>query len=174
MIESSDRKNRIELGREQPRRLLLPIDATERSQGPLRYALERRSEVEHVDLLAVAERIIYPQMLRFRTQAELSELQNEAAVWLLEHAAKPLQDAGLRVARHFREGNIVAEILEAAEQLGSDAIVLPAPRPLWMNLLGRSVVREVLRRPRATAIVLVSKEGVPIAAEPSAALKHAI
>src|SRR5690606_29790162 len=161
MIESSDRKNLIELGREQPRSLLLPVDATERSQWPLRYALARRREVERVDLLAVAEPITNHQLLRFRTQAELSELQSRAAKWLLEHRAKPLLDAGLRVACHVREGDIAAEILEAAEQLGSDAIVLPAPRPIWMDVFRRGIVRDVLRRPRATAVVIVNREGTP-------------
>lgn len=172
MTELSDTKTRIEQGRQHPRRLLVPVSATERSQWPLRYALARRREVDHVDLLTVAEPITNPQLLRFRTQAELAELQSVAARWLLEHASKQLEDVGLRVACHFREGEIIAEILDAAEQLGCDAIVLPAPRPFWVDAFRNGIVRKLMRRPRATAVILVNRKGMPIAAERSVAAER--
>lgn len=168
MVESLGRNRLIENGQEEPRSLLIPVGSTERSQWPLRYALARRPGETHIDLLCVGRSISCHQTLRFRTQAELAELQSQSAKWLLQHAGKPLQDAGFSVSCHFREGDIVDEIVESSEQLGSDAIVLPAPRPLCVDVLTRGIVRQVLRRPRATAVLMVDREGQAIAVAPPA------
>jgi nucleotide-binding universal stress UspA family protein len=147
-----------------PRRLLIPIDATERSRWALRYALARRDHPVHVDLLFVAERVTSLEVLRFRTQADIADFQSKSAQWLLEDAAQPLENAGLSVEGHFREGDVASQIVEAAEQLGADAIILPPPRPLWLNFLTRGIVRKVLRRARATPIVHVDRYGQAIEA----------
>ncbi len=149
-------------GRDAPRRLLIPIDATERSRWALRYALARRDPPVHVDLLFVAEPVTSLEVLRFRTQADIAEFQSKSAQWLLQDAAQPLENAGLSVTGHFREGDVAGQIVDAAEQLGADAIVLPPPRPLWLNFLTRGIVRKVLRRARATPIVHVDRDGQAI------------
>ena len=131
---------------------------------PLRYALAHRGTPVHVDLLFVAEPAARLEVLRFRTQAEMAEWQAKMAQWLLEDAAKPLQEAGLSVYSHFREGDIANEIVETAERLGADAIVMPPPHPVWLNFLTRGIVRKVLRRARATPVVHVDREGRPLAA----------
>jgi nucleotide-binding universal stress UspA family protein len=159
-------------GRDASRRLLVPIDATERSRWPLRYVLAQDNGSLHVDLLFVAEPVASLEVLRFRTQAEIAEFQNKSAHWLLEDAAQPLEAAGLSVKGHFREGDIAREIVETAEQLGADAIVMPPPHPLWLNFLTRGVVRKVLRRARATPIVHVDRDGRPVELRSSALVEH--
>jgi hypothetical protein len=141
------------------RRLLIPIDATERSRWALRYVAALRGEPLHVDLLFVAEPVTSLEVLRFRTQADIAEFQHKTAHWLLEDAARPLQAAGVSVQGHFREGDVAGQIVEAAEQLGVDAIVLPPPHPRWLNFLTRGIVRKVLRLARATAILHVDQDG---------------
>ena len=145
-------------------RLLVPVDATERSRWPLRYALARRGAPLHVDLLFVAEPPMRLEVVRFRTQAEQAALQAKMAQWLLEDAARPLQEAGLSVSSHFREGDVADEIVETAERLGADAIVMPPPHPVWLDFLTRGIVRKVLRRARATPVVHVDRKGNPLAA----------
>lgn len=165
MLDSLGRNRPIENEQEKPRqllKLLIPVGTTRRSRWPIRHALARPHEIAQVDLLAVAEPIASHQLSRFRTERELADLQHRAAKWLLEHAAEPLQEAGVSVARHLREGDVVIEIVEAAEQLGSDAIVLPAPRSAWMRLLSRGIVREVMRRARVTPVLIVNREGQPV------------
>lgn len=147
----------------EPRRLLVPIDATERSHWALRYALTRRGEPLHVDLLFVAEPVTSLEVLRFRTQAEVAAFQARCAQWLLEDAAKPLEEAGLSVRSHFREGDVAREIVETAEQLGAEAIVMPPARPWWLNFLTRGIVRKVLRLGRAIPVLHVDANGRPIA-----------
>ncbi|MPZ46273.1 MAG: hypothetical protein GEV05_23380 [Betaproteobacteria bacterium] len=148
--------------RDAPQRLLIPIDATERSRWALRYALARRDPPVHVDLLFVAEPVTSLEVLRFRTQADIADFQNKSAQWLLEDAAQPLEAAGLSVKGHFREGDVACQIVETAEQLGADAIVMPPPHPLWLNFLTRGIVRKVLRRTGATPIVHVDRDGQAI------------
>ena len=144
-------------------RLLIPIDATDRSRWALQYALaqSRGGQVE-VDLLFVAEPITAWQVLRFRTQREIAEFQSKIAQWLLEDAAGPLQAAGIPVRCHFREGSVPGQILEAAEQLGCKQIVLPSPAPRLLNLLSRDVVRAVQRAAHAVPVVTVNRVGNPV------------
>ena len=158
--------------RDAPQRLLIPIDATERSRWALRYALARREQPVHVDLLFVAEPVTSLEVLRFRTHADIAEFQSQCAQWLLEDAAQPLEAAGLSVRGHFREGDVASQIVDAAEQLGADAIVLPPPHPLWLNFLTRGIVRKVLRRARATPIVHVDRDGETVGLRSPASVAH--
>jgi Universal stress protein family len=160
------------VSRDCARRLLIPIDATERSRWALRYVLALRDEPLHVDLLFVAEPVTSLEVLRFRTQADIADFQHKTAHWLLEDAARPLQAAGVSVQSHFREGDVAGQIVEAAEQLGAEAIVLPPPRPRWINFLTRGIVRKVLRRARATAILHVDRDGKPVQSSAQAAVAH--
>jgi nucleotide-binding universal stress UspA family protein len=148
---------------EAPRRLLVPIDATERSRWPLRYVLTRREQPLHVDLLFVGPPVTSLEVLRFRTQAEVAAFQARCAQWLLQDAAQPLAEAGLSVRSHFREGDVAREIVETAEQLGAEAIVMPPAHPLWLNFLTRGIVRKVLRLARAIPVLHVDADGRPVA-----------
>src|SRR5690606_13073163 len=120
--------------------------------------LARQDEPLHVDLLFVAEPVSSLEVLRFRTQADVAAFQNQSAQYLLDDAAQPLQAAGMSVGTHFREGDIASQIVETAEELGADAIVMPPPHPLWLDFLTRGTVRKVLRRARATPVVTVDSE----------------
>ena len=152
------------------RRLLIPLDATERSRWALRYALAHRDRVSHVDLLFVAEPVTSLEVLRFRTQADIAAFQQQTARWLLEDAAQALQAAGISVASHFREGDVARQIVQTAEELGDDAIVLPPPHRRWLNFLTRGIVRRIVRHARATPIVHVDHGGAPIAAQVTASV----
>ena len=143
-------------------RLLLPVDATERSRWSIGYvmALHKSKAPIEVHLLFVAEPITAWQVLRFRTQADIAAFQRQYGQWQLEDAMLPLRQAGVVTRTHYREGNIAFEILDCAEALGCDRIVLPQPHPRWMRLLNGDVVRDVLDRSHAIAVVTVDRQGV--------------
>ena len=144
-------------------RLLLPIDATERSRWGIRYVLARHRSGQAVEaaLLFVGEPITSWQVLRFRTHEEIARFQSQRAHYLLEDAAQPLARNGIPFRALFREGEVVFEILDAAEQLDCSEIVLPAPLPRFLTLLSGDVVREVLRRRRGIPVVTVDEDGIP-------------
>ena len=145
------------------RRLLLPIDATERSRWGIRYVLARHRAGQAVDvaLLFVGEPVTSWQVLRFRTHDEIARFQSQRAQYFLEEAAQPLARNGIPFRALFREGELAFEILDAAEQLECSEIVLPAPPPRLLTLLSGDVVREVLRRQRGIPVVTVDENGIP-------------
>lgn len=142
-------------------RLLIPVDATDRSRWGLRYALrlhEKGVPLQTV-LLFVAEPVTRLEVLRFRTHDEIASFQAESGRNILDDAALTLADAGIAHERIYREGDIVFQILDVAEQLGCDEIVLPMPRPPIASLLRRDVVRELMRQERDAIAVTVDAEG---------------
>ena len=145
------------------RRLLLPIDATERSRWGIRHVLARHHAGEALDvaLLFVGEPVTDWQVLRFRTHAEIARFQAERARCFLEEAAQPLAGHGIPCRTLFREGEVVFEILDAAEQLNCSEIILPKPPPRLLKLLSADVVRAVLRHRRSAPVVIVDKYGFP-------------
>lgn len=142
-------------------RVLIPVDATERSRWPIRRALaEHRAGAKlDVHLLHVAEPIVAWQVLRFRTQAEIAKFQATRAGYLLEDAARPVRDAGIDVTVHFREGDIASLIIDVSEQLGCGRIWLPMPPPRWQRLFSRDIVREIVARKRASHVDIVDESG---------------
>ena len=143
-------------------KLLLPVDATERSRWSIGYvmALHKGKHPLEVHLLFVAERITAWQVLRFRTQSEIAAFQRQYGQAQLEDAMMPLRHSGIVTRTHYREGNIAFEILDCAEELGCDRIVLPLPHPRWTRLLNGDVVREVLKQSHAIPVVTVDRQGV--------------
>ena len=143
-------------------KLLLPVDATDRSRWSIGYAIslhERRTPIE-VHLLFVAEPITSWQVLRFRTQAEITAFQRQYGQCQLDDASVRLQQSGVTTRTHFREGDIPFEILDCAERLACDQIILPRPHPRWASLLGTDVVREVIKRSKVIPVVTVDEQGI--------------
>lgn len=142
-------------------RLLIPVDATERSRWGIRYALQQHDIGKPVQacLLFIAEPVTRLEVLRFRTHDEIARFQAESGRCILEDAALPLADAGVPCEQLYREGDIVFQILDVAEQLGCDEIVLPEPRPPIASLLRRDVARDVLRQARDVLVVTIDAQG---------------
>ena len=143
--------------------LLLPVDATERSRWGINYAIRRKQSGRDVavSLLFVAEPVTSWQVLRFRTQEEVRRFQVERGNYLLEDAARELEQAGIPVRANYREGDIAFQILDVAEQLYCDEIVLPMPHPRWARLISPDIVREVIRRRRDVPVATVNPQGMP-------------
>jgi hypothetical protein len=149
------------------KRLLIPVDPTERSRWGIRYAmhLQRSGKPVQVALLFVSEPLTAPQVLRFRTQVEIARFQAECGAHILHDAAQPLAAAGVACQEIYREGDIVQQIGDVAEQLGCDEIVLPLPHARIAKLLSRDVVREVIKRAKGVPVVTTDAEGVAEKAE---------
>jgi hypothetical protein len=143
--------------------LLIPIDATERSRWGLRYALAQREAGRKVTatLLNVGEPITNLKVLRFRTHEDIARFQSERARFFLDEAAQQLAADGISCRTLFREGEVVFEILDAAEQLDCSEIVLPKPPPRMRMLLSGDVVRAVIRHQRTVPVVVVDEHGAP-------------
>lgn len=146
------------------KRLLVPINANEDSRWGAAYALRRHEAGEEVEVcfLNVGEIITQWQVLRFRTQAEIAAFQAERAEAFIEEASRPLHDAGIECRGFFKRGDIVFSVLDTAEELQCDQIVLPLPHGGWSSLLSRDLVGAIMRGRRGIEVVMVDQSGTPV------------
>lgn len=143
-------------------RLLVPINANEDSRWGVTYALRLHDEGREVEVcfLNVGEVITQWQVLRFRTQAEIEKFQAERAEAFIEEASRPLTAKRVLYRGFFKQGDIVFLILDTAEELECDEIVMPLPHTGLLSVFSRDIVTSVLRRQRGVQLTLVDRNGV--------------
>jgi nucleotide-binding universal stress UspA family protein len=144
------------------RRLLIPVKDTNDASRGISYAIRRRAEGEDVSvcLLHVEESPTQWQTL-FGGGSMLAARRRrteDAFAGVLEL----LQGLDIEFAAYVRAGPTVFSILDAAEELGCDEIVVPEPVGGMFRLLSRDIVSTLLARQRAIPVVLVSKHGVAV------------
>ena len=146
---------------DRPRRLLLPIDALDDSRWGIEYVLRCQRQGERVEatLLNVGEPISQWEVLRFRTQQEIADFQSERAAQFIADGRRRLDEYGVACHGVFKQGELVATIIDTAEQLGCDEIVMSAPRGLLGGLFSRGVVAAIRRRRPSVPLVVVDREG---------------
>ena len=148
-------------------RLLVPINANETSRWGVQYALQKHREGKGVEviLLNVGEPIHQWEVLRFRTQQEIEDFQTERAQAFFEETAQTLLAEDIPCRGFFRHGDITFSILDIAEEMGCNEIVLPVPKKRLMSLFARDVVKRIQSRQRASRVVTVNREGAQVVAE---------
>ncbi|WP_301101920.1 universal stress protein [Propionivibrio sp.] len=142
-------------------RLLVPINAKEDSRWGLQYALRRQRKGSRLEviLLHVGETITQWQVLRFRTQREIAQFQAERAQAFIEEASQFLTANNIPSRGLFKQGELVFSILDTAEELACDEIILPESRTWMSSLFACDVVSTVLHQQRGIPVVLVNDEG---------------
>ena len=154
-----------------PLRLLVPINANQDSRWGVEYALRRHRQGVAVEviLLNVGEPITQWEVLRFRTQQEIEQFQSERAQAFIEEASQPLADNEIVYRGLFKQGKLVFSILDTAEELACDEIVMPASKPWLACLFANDVVSSVVHQQRGIPVVLVNAQGDPL--KPSRSLQ---
>lgn len=142
-------------------RLLVPINANEDSRWGVTYALRLHDEGRDVEVcfLNVGEIITQWQVLRFRTQVEIAKFQAERAEAFIEEASQPLVEKHIPYRGIFKQGDIVFSILDTAEELECDEIVMPQPHTGLFSVFSRDIVSSVLRRQRGAQLTMVDRNG---------------
>ena len=143
-------------------RLLIPITADEDSRWGVDYALRLHEEGRDVEVcfLNVGEVITQWQVLRFRTQAEIAKFQAERAEAFIAEASQPLAEKHIHFRGLFKQGDIVFSILDTAEELECDEIVMPMPQTGLLSLLSRDIVTAVQRGQRGVQVTTVGRNGI--------------
>ena len=143
------------------RRLLVPINALEDSRWGVQYALRLHQEGIQVEviLLNVGEPITQWQVLRFRTQQEIAQFQSERAQAFIEEASQPLDAAGIQCRGVFRQGELVFSILDVAEALDCDEIIMPTPCRGILDFFSCDTVSAVRKQQRGIPVVIVDSQG---------------
>ena len=143
-------------------RLLIPITATEDSRWGVNHALRLHEQGRRIEvvLLNIGEIITDWQVLRFRSQVEMAAFQAERAQDFINEASAPLLASNIPVRGHFRRGDPVFCILDAAEEFDCDQIVMPvAPIGLCV-LFSNNIVTKVVQNSRVVPVVTVDREGL--------------
>ena len=145
------------------RRLLLPINASEESRWGLKYARQLHESGTPVEaiLLNVGEPVTQWQVLRFRTQQEIAEFQSLRAQTFIDDASEQLQGVGIPWRGVYRQGEVVFSILDAAEELDCDEVVMPTHGSCLSNIFCRPMAVEVRRQQRHVPVVTVDSRGAP-------------
>jgi nucleotide-binding universal stress UspA family protein len=143
-------------------RLLVPVNADASVQWGIAYALRLPAEGQAVEgcFLHVGEPITQWQLLRSRTQAEVQRFQTERAQQFIDEASAPLAAEGIPCRGFFRQCDVVVSILDTAEELACDEIVMPRPESGLWGLLSKGVTTHVLQRQRQIPVTLVSAAGI--------------
>ena len=145
-------------------RLLLPIDATERSHLGLAYILKLHQQGKAVEvcLLNVGDTEKNLEVICMHTRQELVQFQEERAQFLLADAAQQLVGQGIAHQAYFCAGNIPGSIAFAADHLDCDAIVLPQPHPAWQRIFHHDNVRDVAAKATRIPVIVVDDHGNPV------------
>ena len=144
-----------------PLRLLLPIDATDKSRWGLQYALRKHREGTRLEvvLLNIGEPVTQWQVLRFRTQQEIAQFQSERAQAFIEQASQCLAMEDVPCHGVFRQGEAAFSILDVAEELDCDEIVMPEPKKCLLTVFSSGTLGAVLQQQRDVPIVVVNSDG---------------
>lgn len=145
------------------RRLLIPVKNADDAARAVGYAIRRRAEGMGVTvcLLHVEESPSQWQALIGGYGAHAEKRRRSHDVFA--GAMRMLEGLDIEFAAYLRSGPVVFAILDAAEELDCDEIVVPAPGEGLFRLLSREIVATLLARQRAVPVVAVTKRGVAVA-----------
>jgi len=136
-------------------RILVAVDGSETSLRAAEYAARRARETGcDVLLLHVEKAVMAWEVGPVSTEDTVVRLREMEAERVLLDCAKPF-DAAVRLERHIATGEPAEAILETADKLGADEIVVGSRgmRPLGQAVLG-SVASQVVHEARIPVVVV--------------------
>lgn len=144
------------------RRLLIPVKKAKDAGRAVTYAIRRRAEGLDVAvcLLHVEESPTQWQVLL--GNAEVQTVKRRRADHIFAPAMRMLDGLDIEFAAYVRSGPIVFTILDAAEELACDEIVVPAHGRGLLRWLSRRVVPVLAARQRSARLVEVTNNGVAV------------
>lgn len=144
------------------RRLLVPFKDMTRLENCLCYAgnLEAAGVSVHLALLHVVDAVPHGDSTTLAAVDRYGEAGDVATRALVDQVGARLAGTAFRCSVHVRRGDVVFTIFDMAEQIDSDEIVLPMPRPsLLPRIFSPSFAYRLMRLQRAVPVVMVDTEG---------------
>lgn len=160
MPPSIDKSNSFS-GRQNPsgRRLLVPVKNAEGATRAISYAIRRRAEglAIRVFLLHVEE--TFPAWLPMAGDSPQAG-KSGGSTGIFGELMQMLEGLNIEVSVHVRYGPLVFSILDAAEELDCDEIVVPVPHKGPFRILSHNIVANLQAQQRSVHVVAVSKHGI--------------
>ena len=140
------------------RKILLPVDGSERSREAVRYAISLAKQTKaSLHLLNVVEE----QVVSLSSEKDISFFLNSAVANLLE-VENEIKEQGFPVSKAAKIGNPATEIVKEAEETGVDLIVMASHgRTTLQSALLGSVSTAVIHQEQAIPVLIV-RQGVKI------------
>ena len=131
--------------------------------------VKRVSDVDAVLAYAVARAALHLAFLHVEsvTEALAGAACDGYAEALLGYAEKRCRAVALAHESHILAGDLVFSILDAAELLACDAIVMARVqgRRRWHHFFSANIVRQVARKSRAVPLIVIDANGLVIRSE---------
>jgi hypothetical protein len=140
-------------------RLLIPVKDANRALSAVMYAIRLRAEARDVSvcLLHVEESPTqWPALLGGTRIVGARRLRTDS---LFRPALHLLDGLDIEFAAYVRSGPVVFTILDVAEELDCNEIVVPAPGSALSHLWSRHVVSVLAASQRSARLVTVTKSG---------------
>lgn len=144
------------------RRLLIPVKGPKRALSAVTYAIRLRAGAREVSvcLLHVEESTSqWPVLLGGTRIIGARRLRTDSVFGPALHL---LDGLDIEFAAYVRSGPVVFTILDVAEELDCDEIVVPAPGSALSHLWSRHVVTLLAANQRAARLVTVTKSGTAV------------
>ena len=138
-------------------RVMEEIEADARARFEIQDALT----VHRWGRINVGEPVKNLYVLRFRTQREIEAFQASRAQCFIDEASRELVDDGIACRGVFKQGDVVFSILDTAEELDCDEVVMPAQAKGLCGMFTRSKADAVRRQQRHVPVVLIDRQGMP-------------
>lgn len=140
-------------------KLLIPIDATDKSRWAINYAirLAQAGAAIEVCLLYIIEPVKNWEVLRFHTEQEVRQRFDERSAIFLAEAADALSAAGIPCHRYCREDELILGILTFAEEKGCSEIVVP--RTKLFGLFPYGLATKLASKSTNVPVVLTTEDG---------------
>ncbi len=145
--------------------IALDYDPTSQKVAEAGYALAQSTNAEvtllHVLVNSTMYSTAYPTMGAWQIDPlevlENMKIQNDAAINFLKKAKNHLNDSSIRIIQ--KEGDFANVILETADELKVDCIVMGSHSQKWLeNIIIGSVTEEVLRKTTIPLFIVPTKK----------------
>ncbi|WP_083522804.1 universal stress protein [Sterolibacterium denitrificans] len=147
-------------------KLLIPVKNGEDARQAVAYAIRRRAEGVQVAVCLLHVEESGPGGDPGVVWHELLEKTRHSRPRPFDIALRLLFGLDIDVAAYVRKGAVAFTILDAAEELDCQEIVMPAPHSglLPFRWLSRNVVDTLLARQRSVRVVAVNRDGTVLSA----------
>lgn len=145
-------------------RLLIPVKHGDDARQAVGYALQQRATGLKISVcLLHVEESVNTAAAEFSwpvagTQSRSGGRQTHLGR-LFDKAMQLFVGLEIEVAAYIRKGPVAFAILDAAEELDCQEIVLPAPPTGFLRWLSRNVVATLLARQRSIRVLAISRDG---------------
>lgn len=137
------------------KRLLVPVANAHSAHRAIDYLIRRSRSDKHLSacLLHVEEPIMKWSVLIDRYAPRY---QTESSDRIFSEPLRMLDRHGIEHCAYIRSGDIALTILDTAEELDCDEIVVPSPPNRLQQLWSSCTVRDVINGPRKVPVVIIT------------------